>query len=483
LYASVSSTGLVTASAPGAARIRASSGTAEGVFTVSIAYADCATVTPTATIVVGQSHSGDLSSADCILFGAGSRTDGWTITIGATTTLRFTASSGSSWLSLLLTDVNFNFVNSAYSFAAGEPARMIAALAPGTYRLWVYGDDAAAGAYTLSTSPATICAAAGVAGPLTVGDSEGGALSAASCLLPHGIEGQGWAFSTAEAGFVRFSVTTDGFSPWLVITDQSLEVLGVGAPTGSSTAVFDNGLPAGDHLVWVTTTLGGFGAFTIAREVSAVVLCGPPSDTVDVGQTVAGSISVDDCRTVRGTPGDAWALTLASTTPVDVNMTSGSFDTFLLLLDSAGTVVDFDDDGGDGLNSRLVATLAPGRYTLQATSYDVGETGGYSLSVALFPGVVAGLQLDEPRRTKRPRADQRRGPEFWSSGSGGAVRGDLRSFVRCSNANPYARSCASLNGLPRNSRPAGSESGVNPAGTVSAGNPMLGLSPRLSPRP
>lgn len=60
----------------------------------------------------------------------------------------------------------------------------------------------------------------------------------------------------------------------------------------------------------------------------------------------------------------------------------GFFDVWLRIEDSTGRVLQNDDDGGDGLNSR--ATFVPptsGVYRLVVTSYRAGATGNYNLRV------------------------------------------------------------------------------------------------------
>src|SRR5580704_759686 len=52
--------------------------------------------------------------------------------------------------------------------------------------------------------------------------------------------------------------------------------------------------------------------------------------------------------------------------------------------------------------------------------------------------------------------------------------GGRRCFVACSYPYAYLISSPSLNDLPTNVSPAGSESYVNPIGTVIAGNPVCG---------
>ena len=63
-------------------------------------------------------------------------------------------------------------------------------------------------------------------------------------------------------------------------------------------------------------------------------------------------------------------------------------DPFLSFGDSTGTVLDFDDNDGDGVNSRIVYTAtATGTYYLRADKADT-ETGTYTLSVREVPTAV-----------------------------------------------------------------------------------------------
>ena len=62
-----------------------------------------------------------------------------------------------------------------------------------------------------------------------------------------------------------------------------------------------------------------------------------------------------------------------------------SVDTYLYLRSDGGTSGDAlheDDDGGDGTNSRIVATLSAGTYTIEATTYNAGETGSFELTIS-----------------------------------------------------------------------------------------------------
>jgi O6-methylguanine-DNA--protein-cysteine methyltransferase len=104
--------------------------------------------------------------------------------------------------------------------------------------------------------------------------------------------------------------------------------------------------------------------------------------SIDYGETVASRIDREDPQsrdyrghyepvTFDGSAGDV----------VTVDMVS-SGDTYLFLQGPDGSAIASDDDGGDGLNSRLAVPLpADGEYTIVATSYSPDETFFYELSL------------------------------------------------------------------------------------------------------
>jgi hypothetical protein len=86
-------------------------------------------------------------------------------------------------------------------------------------------------------------------------------------------------------------------------------------------------------------------------------------------------------------------------------MTSGTFDTYLYLLNSGNQLLAEDDDGGSGTNSRIpffsgTFTLpATGTYTIYATSYSfdgfTGGTGSYSISLS-SGAIASSVQFSSP---------------------------------------------------------------------------------------
>ncbi|MXW42711.1 MAG: S8 family serine peptidase, partial [Acidimicrobiia bacterium] len=83
-----------------------------------------------------------------------------------------------------------------------------------------------------------------------------------------------------------------------------------------------------------------------------------------------------------------FTFSLASQAQVRVDLES-QVDAYLYLrrgLDKrSGSVVVFNDDGGEGRNSRIVRTLAAGDYTIESTTYSVRRFGSFTLKVAGVP--------------------------------------------------------------------------------------------------
>jgi len=113
--------------------------------------------------------------------------------------------------------------------------------------------------------------------------------------------------------------------------------------------------------------------------------------TLGQRETVAGELDNADCSFGTGEFLEMRMLTLTGTTDVLIDQVSDEIDTYLLLWEADGTVIEEDDDDGFGLNSRIARTLTAGRYLVVASSYDVAELGTYDLSInRVFYGATAG---------------------------------------------------------------------------------------------
>ena len=89
------------------------------------------------------------------------------------------------------------------------------------------------------------------------------------------------------------------------------------------------------------------------------------------------------CRTSlrNGAYASAAQFFLISPQAITIRLDSVEADPFLYLLDDQGDVVEFDDDGGSGLNSRIDRLLPAGTYRALATTFTPGETGWFALVI------------------------------------------------------------------------------------------------------
>jgi hypothetical protein len=104
---------------------------------------------------------------------------------------------------------------------------------------------------------------------------------------------------------------------------------------------------------------------------------------ISLGQTVSGQLTRNDCVLTDGTAADLYRFTLNQQRTIQIDMSSGSFDTFLFLFNGSGGVpIDENDDISlNNEDSRIVRTLPAGTYVIAATGFSSDDLGTYQLRV------------------------------------------------------------------------------------------------------
>lgn len=97
----------------------------------------------------------------------------------------------------------------------------------------------------------------------------------------------------------------------------------------------------------------------------------------EIGSTVSATLG--SCN-VNGYIWDFYEFSISTTQSITINQTSDYIDSYLVLFTRSEGVIAANDDGGAGLNSRIVVTLDPGVYIIGANSYSGTQTGPYQLS-------------------------------------------------------------------------------------------------------
>ena len=151
-------------------------------------------------------------------------------------------------------------------------------------------------------------------------------------------------------------------------------------------------LEPGDYTIEVSTySAGETGDFTLT------VVTSPNEDdgcAEDLGvladeSSRAGAWS-EDCHSTHreGSYARFYTFTLEQQTKVQIDVASSS-DPYVFLLEGSGRtgrVIDENDDIESGIirNSRIIADLPAGDYTVEATTYNSGVIGRFALSISRY---------------------------------------------------------------------------------------------------
>jgi len=203
---------------------------------------------------------------------------------------------------------------------------------------------------------------------------------------------QYYTFTLANAGEVTIDLTSSE-DTYLILLDGTAQ---------SGTVIAQDDDSGNGTNSRITKTLSKNNTYTI--EVTTY----EPETTGNFVVTLSGAVSgncigpidLDSSESDSWEPGcpsenntGAYAkyftFTLSSSRQITIDLTS-SKDTLLFLLSGSGqtgSVIEQDDDSGNGTNSKIVRTLSAGTYTIEATTYELATTGNFvvSLSISATP--------------------------------------------------------------------------------------------------
>jgi len=195
---------------------------------------------------------------------------------------------------------------------------------------------------------------------------------------------------SAAGGGGSFSVTAA--CNWTAVSTASFVTITPPA-NGSGTGTVNFTVAANTGMQRSATIVVGSKAFVINQAAGGP--CAP--QPINFGETKNGTLSAGDCQLIDGTLADGYTFNGTAGQQISISMTSGEFDTFLLLYKPSGAVLATDDDGGggpDGTDSRIPASTgfvtlpATGTYLIFANAFKKPEQGGvgaYSLTLTERP--------------------------------------------------------------------------------------------------
>jgi hypothetical protein len=108
-----------------------------------------------------------------------------------------------------------------------------------------------------------------------------------------------------------------------------------------------------------------------------------PVRVIAVGQQATSTLLSTDPRLSDNSVYHLWRFAGNAGQTIQIDMISSSFDAFLILQDANGNELIRNDDGGEGLNARIVYTLpSTAQYRVIANTYRQGAFGQYTLRLS-----------------------------------------------------------------------------------------------------
>ncbi|MBF8224098.1 hypothetical protein [Halomonas sp. 328] len=333
-------------------------------------------------IELGERHRGEITSASELNGNDGSRYARHTLSLDADTLVEFEL-SGALHGSLALFDAETQLI--ATSDPYGPPTSTLRRRIDeaGDYLVVVSGVDAHSfGPYDLNSRRIELSAS-------------GGDLSLSEPL-------DGWlqdgpdhhALTIEESGLYRIEMRSDDFDAYLELAGPGNFFREDDDSAGNLDARISDFLEPGDYTVTARSAFGqGSGLYRLSIEPQELPHDGELRNggEIRVGEAIHGWL-----------PGQRleYTLVIDEAAMVTIDLMSDDFDAYLEL--SGNGVNTYDDDGGDGLDSRIRQRLEAGSYTIVARSFGSGASGLFELAVEAFDigDLPSGgeLTLNEPLR-------------------------------------------------------------------------------------
>ncbi|MEQ1855854.1 MAG: PPC domain-containing protein [Longimicrobiales bacterium] len=220
---------------------------------------------------------------------------------------------------------------------------------------------------------------------LRLGSMQSSRLDAFASTVQDGRPAQAWRLSGSAGQRVSIIMSSEDFDTYLYMTGPGLsEVLSDDDGAGDLDSKIDVTLPTSGPFTIVAAALssGSSGSYTIRVEAPFDLNDLPTEGRViDLGQTVNGQLRSTDPLVTDGRRGQAWAFDGVAGQRVVIDLEVDDLDAYLYLIGPGLPEPLQDDDGGEGLNSRLETVLAgSGTYRIVASSLSSG-TGAYTLRV------------------------------------------------------------------------------------------------------
>lgn len=269
---------------------------------------------------------------------------------------------------------------------SGQNARLHTVLPrDGRYRVVVTAyTDSARGGYELTVSgwETPNAAAAGMSATLGVGESKDGILEPGDEVAGDGPYLDRWTMNLRAGQRARATMHSSDFDSYLILNGPDGSTIATdddGGEEGNDAEISFRAASAGTYTLLATSFNDNarVGAYRVSLAEESGNFPEPGTETpIASGETKEGRIEAGDTRGRRG-PEDRWTFQgrEGQLARIDV-LSENRFDSYLVL-ERNGMPVDSNDDGGDGNNARLMTILpATGTYTIVVSKFSEGGNGG-----------------------------------------------------------------------------------------------------------
>lgn len=203
-----------------------------------------------------------------------------------------------------------------------------------------------------------------------------GALTPDDPTLSDGTYYDAYTFYGHTHELVRFHLSSSEMDMYLLVVDGEGQVIAEDDDSGGGTdAMVEVEIPAeGTYQVLANTFFpGSTGEYLLVWE-------DPQTPFLSWGVPVEGELTDEDEMMPDDTYYDAYLLVGWEGETVRLSLSSPDMDTYLILTDTEGNWLAYDDDAGGGTDSYLEYTLpSSGAYRVLANTLFAGETGRYTL--------------------------------------------------------------------------------------------------------
>lgn len=254
-----------------------------------------------------------------------------------------------------------------------------AVLEPGSYEILVGSQHSGLfGSFDLTVNYLDVNLPDGV----VIGEKIMGLLSQGGVTFaPRDVPARPYTLTITERSGVDIHLESDEFDAFLTLTNDAGEILAENDDfSGTTNARLFLNLEPGTYTIWAQAFEGDQGGFF---SLGVNLFATTESQDITINSSFDGILdALADVHPERGSRFLTYTLDLEETQRLQFDLTSDDFDSYLILTDASGTVIEENDDRDDGtLHSRINRELEPGRYHILVMGLDRDNFGRFKLEV------------------------------------------------------------------------------------------------------